>query len=178
MGSPSARLGDQSNYSHVVAAIARRTTEIVNRLGGVSEQELLAPSQLPGWSRLTIVCHLRYGAEALTAMTQATLNDSPTSYYPEGRDRQGEGPHAVVAALGEVGETLQRLWASLGEREWQRVVVEPPDNSDLGAIPLGRLPLLRATEVEVHGTDLGVGLDEWDTECVRLVLAMRLDWLN
>ena len=57
-------------------------------------------------------------------------------------------------------------------------VVEPPETRDLGPVPLGLLPLLRFTEVEVHGTDLRLSLDDWSTLFVDTVLPMRLAWLN
>ncbi len=56
--------------------------------------------------------------------------------------------------------------------------MEPADNPDLGALPLHRLVLARWTEVEVHGTDLGVGLSDWSDDFVAAVLPMRLAWLN
>jgi len=38
--------------------------------------------------------------------------------------------------------------------------------------------LLRLTEVEVHGSDLDVGLDDWSAAFVETALPFRLDWLN
>ena len=61
---------------------------------------------------------------------------------------------------------------------WHREVVEPSDNPDLGRIPLSRLPLLRLTEVEAHGSDLGVRLGDWSTTFVRATLPLRLEALN
>lgn len=49
---------------------------------------LEAPSQLSGWSRLTILCHLRYGTQALRRMTIDALAGRETSYYPLGREHQ------------------------------------------------------------------------------------------
>lgn len=38
--------------------------------------------------------------------------------------------------------------------------------------------MARLTEVEVHSTDLGLGLGPWSETFVRHVLPMRLEWLN
>ena len=75
-------------------------------------------------------------------------------------------------------DELQRVWSALDPEAWSVDVVEPPETRDLGPVPLGRLPLLRFTEVEVHGTDLRLSLDDWSTLFVDTVLPMRLAWLN
>ena len=169
------------------AAVARRSAEVIRALRAVDDEELLAPSALPGWDRLTIVCHLRYGAIALDRMTRAAVDGHAASYYPEGRSRQrsstlqpepGEHPSDVVASLARRSADLDALWSVLTEEQWLLETDEPPDNPDLGALPLARLALLRLTEVEVHGGDLQLGLDDWSQVFVESALAFRLDWLN
>jgi uncharacterized protein (TIGR03083 family) len=173
--------------AELVAAVRRRTEEVVSALRAAGDDGLEAPSLLPGWSRLTIACHLRYGAEAFDRMTAATLEDRPVSYYPGGRDAQRPGtlapgpdetPADVVASLAAHSGALDRRWAGMREDQWDAVVREPEDRRDLGPLPLSRLPLLRLTEVEVHGSDLGLGLDDWSDVFVRTALAFRLEWLN
>ena len=70
------------------AAISRRSGHIVDALYECDDDALHRGSELPDWSRLTIGCHLRYGAAALARMTQASLADEPAAYYPEGRAQQ------------------------------------------------------------------------------------------
>lgn len=173
--------------AELVAAVRRRTDEVVAALRALDDDGLHAPSSLPGWSRLTVVCHLRYGAEAFRRMTDATLEGRPVSYYPGGRDARrpgtlepapGEAPADVVASLAAHGDALDRSWTGLAEDQWDRDVVEPEDQPDLGPLPLSRLPLLRLTEVEVHGSDLDLGLDDWSDVFVAVALPFRLDWLN
>jgi maleylpyruvate isomerase len=169
------------------AAVARRSAEVIRALRAVDDEELLGPSALPGWDRLTIVCHLRYGAAALDRMTRAAIDGQAASYYPEGRSRQrpstlqpepGEHPSDVVASLVRRSAELDALWSVLSEEQWLLDVDEPPDNPDLGTLPLARLALLRLTEVEVHGGDLQLGLADWSQVFVESALAFRLDWLN
>ena len=180
-GEPPGRRAD------LAAAIARRTDEVVAALRSLDEPDLLAPSELPGWSRLTIACHLRYGATALAPMTDAVLADLPTSYYPGGRDRQRPGTLSP-----EPGETrapssrawrrrsadLDARWAGLAPDDWSRPVREPDDLPDLGTLTLAQLALLRLTEVEVHGTDLGLGLADWSADFVGTALPFRVDRLD
>jgi maleylpyruvate isomerase len=171
----------------LVAAVRRRTDEVVAALRALDDDELRAPSALPGWSRLTIACHLRYGAEAFARMTAASLEDRPAAYYPGGREGQrpgtlepgaGETPAGVVASLAGHSATLDQLWTGVAQAQWESVVREPDDAPDLGPLPVARLPLLRLTEVEVHGSDLDLGLADWSDVFVRVALPFRLDWLS
>ncbi len=164
-----------------------RTRNVTEALSRLSDDELYQPSELPGWNRLTIACHLRFGAEALRRMTTSAVQGMPAAYYPEGREAQrpstlaplpGESPQDVVESLALLSEKLNQEWSALDPAVWSERIIEPPDNPDLGPIPLGRLTLLRLTEVEVHGTDLGLGLSDWSETFVGNALPMRLEWLN
>ncbi|HEX6238549.1 MAG TPA: maleylpyruvate isomerase family mycothiol-dependent enzyme [Acidimicrobiales bacterium] len=167
----------------LAAAVAQRSEALVVALRRLGAAGLRRPSALPGWSRLTVACHLRYGAEALTRMTGEALAGRPTAFYPDGRSRQRpgtlrprprEGPLDVVASLGARSGELHRAWGALSEEQWSTVVVEPRANQDLGRVTLASLALLRLTEVEVHGTDLDIGLPDWSDRFVRAALPFRL----
>lgn len=147
---------------------------------------MTGPSMLPGWSRPTIVCHLRYGARACNRMTNDALSGRATSFYPQGRSIERPGtllPDAeetvahVVASLGEESSRLAETWAALTSSEWSTVIEEPPGSHDLGRTTISQLALMRLTEVEVHGSDLGVGLDDWSDVFVRNALPTRIEWL-
>lgn len=166
----------------VLDQLERGTADVVAALEGA---DLEAPSLLPGWSRLTIACHLRYGAEALKWMTRDAIDGRPTSYYPDGRatqrpttlvPRDNESSVDIVTSLRQKSAALHEDWRTVND--WSVRVVEPPDNADLGPVALSRLALARLTEVEVHGTDLGLGLGPWSEVLVQHVLPMRLEWLN
>lgn len=167
-------------------ASAARTDGLIALLRQTEEGSLEEPSRLPGWSRLTIVCHLRYGARALLRMTRETLEGLETSYYPEGREHQrpgtlrpsaGEGPGDVLSDWERAAGELNREWSDLRAAQWGMEVVEPADNPDLGTVPLSRLALARLTEVDLHGTDLGLGAPDWSTTLVEVGLPARLQWL-
>ncbi len=171
----------------IVSAADRRTAEIVDALRTLDAVDLTSASLLPDWSLLTVACHLRYGAAALTRMTADALDGRTTSYYPAGRAAErpgtlapepGEPPESVVTSLADRSAALGALWNGRKDGEWARTVHEPPDNVDLGPVELGRLPLLRLTEVEVHGGDLGLGLRDSSHVFVRAALPMRIAWLN
>jgi uncharacterized protein (TIGR03083 family) len=167
----------------IAAQVNARTTEVCAAL---TSTELDASSHLPGWSRLTIACHLRYGASAICRMVRATRAGEATAYYPDGRDSQRPGtlvpapaepPTAVVESLVVESASLDAEWASLSDDEWSLPITEP-GSKDLGPVTLSFLALLRLTEVEVHGTDLDLGLAAWSDVFVHAALPARLMWLN
>jgi maleylpyruvate isomerase len=178
-------LHDQA--ASLAARVRDRTAAVVHGLTGLDEAGLRAPSRLPGWTRLTVACHLRYGAAATRRMTADALEGRPTAFYPGGRSRQreatlapapGESPADVVAGLREESEALDRTWRGLSPAAWATAVVEPAGNTDLGRVTVAFMALLRLTEVEVHGTDLDLGLGDWSDLFVSVALPSRLDWLN
>jgi hypothetical protein len=73
---------------------------------------------------------------------------------------------------------LTQVWSALDAAGWNCEVKEPADNPDFGPITLAGLAVLRLTEVEVHGSDLGLPLDDWSATFVTAALPMRLERLN
>jgi maleylpyruvate isomerase len=171
----------------LTAAIEERTRQIADALGALDDRALRAPSRLDGWSRLTIACHLRYGAEALARMTRHAIAGAPTTYYPDGRDQQrpstliprpGESGADVVASLATSGDEVVRLWSTMTDDDWRLEGSEQGDTFDLRSLSLADLALLRLTECEVHGSDLALGLDDWSQLFVTLALPFRLELLG
>ena len=166
---------------------AARSALLVDMLGRLDDEALKADSELPDWSRLSIICHLRYGASALRRMTHDTLAGRSTSYYPDGRAKQrpvtlrprpGESSTEVVAGLAAASTALDTSWLQLDRADWARHVSEPRDNPDLGPVSLARLAISRLLEIDVHGTDLGIGFPDWSDLLVEVALPTRLAWLS
>jgi hypothetical protein len=116
-------------------------------------------------------------------MTVDTLSGSEASFYPGGRSAQrpgtlvpepGEGDEQVVASLREESANLHHAWARLSESEWQTAAREPVGNPDLGETTIAGLALLRLTEVEVHGSDLDLGLSDWSDVFVKSAFPFRI----
>ena len=179
----------QQVVAAIVEAVQRRTHELTSAVRAYSDHDLALPASLPGWSRLTILCHLRFGATMTRRMTLATIGGQPTAFYPEGREIQrpttlrpapGESSRQVVESLAKQSAELVDVWAGISVNEWERPVVESRDVGELRRMPLtiGDLALLRLTEVEVHGTDLAMGLSRWSTEFVQAALPRRISWLG
>jgi hypothetical protein len=162
-----------------------RTCEVVAGLDAAGNLD--APTLLSGWPRLTVTCHLRYGARASRRVTTETLEGFETSFYPGGRSlvrpptllpEPGESPSEVLRSLESESRLLHEVWSGLTESEWRGQLREPADNPDLGSLGLGVMVLLRLTEVEVHGTDLDLGLSGWSDLFIETALPIRLAMLG
>lgn len=171
----------------VVAAIAGSHRRLVEHLRALTEDELLAPSRLPEWNRLTVVCHLRYGAEAIDRMVRAALADEPALFYPGGRLEQrpgtllpspGESPREVVDSFAERCERLDATLAAVPGDGWTVFAREPEGHHDLGPQQVFALAVLRLTEVDVHAVDLDVGIEDWSDAFCRVGLPLRLQRLG
>ncbi len=163
--------------------VSERSEEVCAALEALDLGELDAPTALPGWSRLTIACHLRYGAQACRQMTEAALAGRPSAFYPGGRELQrpytlrpalGESALHVMESLREECLSLAGLWAGLDEGDWGIVAYEHEETRSLGDPTLRELGLLRLTEVQIHGDDLQVGLGPWPAAFGRAVLPQRV----
>lgn len=174
---------DVARVDEVARVATDRTAQLVAAMRGLDAGTLGGASRLPGWSRLTIVCHLRYGASALMRMTADALVGRETSHYPGGRAAQrqvtlspapGEQPQDVLDDWADTAARLDALWGSLDGNQWSVTVTEPADNVDLGPVTLGRLALARLTEVDVHGVDLDIGFPDWSDILVDVALPTRL----
>ncbi|MEM8934616.1 MAG: maleylpyruvate isomerase family mycothiol-dependent enzyme [Acidobacteriota bacterium] len=170
----------------IAAAVADRHAELSELLDDLEELEIRAASGLAGWDRMTVLCHLRYGAEASLRVTEAALRGERAAFYPDGRTverpwtlqpRPGEGPFDIVREFRRSAAALDAAWAAMGTTDWDVVAVEPDDNPDLGPMSLGALAVLRLTEVEVHGVDLDVGAADWSDAFIAAALPLRLRWL-
>lgn len=173
----------------IIEAIRRRTDALTSAMGTLTHDDWLQPSKLPDWSRLAVLCHLRYGAAMTHRMTIAATEGRPTAFYPEGRDSQrpstlvpapDESPHDVVESFVDQSAALAEAWAGLGATVWEQTVIESSGRGEFDRMPLtiADLALLRLTEVEVHGTDLDLGIDPWSAEFVGLALPRRVAWLG
>lgn len=164
--------------------LLRQANERVVSAARVHVAHLDHPSKLDGWSRLMVLAHMRYVASAMRRMTEGALVGRSEAMYPGGRatlrprtivPSAGETVDALVASLHHETTALDDLWQGLSIDDWQLRIDEP----DHGTIPISQLLVLRLTETEVHGTDLGfVSLDSWDELFVEVVVPLRFAWLD
>jgi maleylpyruvate isomerase len=143
------------------------SNRLVRTVDGLTDEQLAAPSLLPGWSRAHVVAHLALNAEALDAVVRGLLADEPVPMYasPEARDEDIEELAAapsselrerLLGGTAELGEAL----AALPEEMWDAVVERTP-GSDRTFLA-GEVGVMRLREVEIHHADLGADYSRAD----------------
>lgn len=159
------------------------TERLLTAVEELPTAELLGPSALPDWDRVTVLTHLRFVAAASRRITTVALTgEGDPAMYPGGRRTRpatlerhsGEAPEDVVASLRAESDGLHAAWSALDAKGWSATLDEP----DLGHLPLSRLLVLRLTEIEVHSVDLDLpGLDRWTDAFAEAALPLRVAWL-
>jgi maleylpyruvate isomerase len=167
--------GTRRRLETTLAWMERGTDFFVGRLAVLHDDELSAPSALPGWSRLHVLSHMARNARGLENLLRwaQTGVESPMYPSPEHRARDIEAgadrPPAEVRA--EALAEIPRLRAAvdrLAEAAWEREV-----RTALGLPVLAaEVPWMRVREVWVHTVDLaaGVGFDDVEPAVARALV--------
>ncbi|MBO3748622.1 maleylpyruvate isomerase N-terminal domain-containing protein [Streptosporangiaceae bacterium NEAU-GS5] len=148
-------------YRHELDAANRRLISTVARL---SDDDMRAPSLLPGWTRGHVVTHVARNADShLNLLTWASTGIYTPQYpNPDTRDSEIEAGAVRPAKdqLADLEESAARL-AEAADRmplvAWSATVsgMRPPEH------PAWYILMRRLREVEVHHSDLGSEHFSW-----------------
>jgi maleylpyruvate isomerase len=168
-----------------VAALTELRTSTAALLHGIeaeqwTDEEVRAPSLLPGWSRGHVLTHLARNADGISRTLSGALRGEVLARYPDGwegrnADIEAGAPRPSGELLTDVKESAERLDRLLGAVAdgdgW-----ELPTDDDH---PAGHWVLARWREVEIHRVDLAGSYtpDEWPASFVRYLLPVLVDAL-
>jgi maleylpyruvate isomerase len=155
------------------------TARFLGTVADLTDEDVRAPSLLPGWSRGHVVTHLARNADALTNVLHAAETGEQHTMYVSGDQREAD----IEAGAGRSAAELKAdVVAACGR--WVQAANEV-HRSHLDA-PVRRLPggdtwpayrvgAMRWTEVEVHHADLGLGYGaaDWPAPFVTHLLKRR-----
>lgn len=136
--------------------------DALDRLG---DTELDAPTGLSGWTRLHVIAHVHYNAEALRRLVGWARTGEPSPMYADARQRDAEIhagarlPPGVLRVL--VRDSARQLADDLGTlpaNAWYADVVTAQGRT----VPATEIPWMRTREVAIHAIDLGTGIDFTD----------------
>ncbi|WP_211878996.1 maleylpyruvate isomerase family mycothiol-dependent enzyme [Pseudarthrobacter albicanus] len=145
---PEKLLEELRRSADVVAAIAAKLTE----------QDVKAPSELPGWTRGHVLAHISGIANAMARQLEYAVRGERIELYDggfEGRTRAIEmtAGHSLAEHRAAVDAALERALRAFGELDaagWHE-----PITYRRGVVFDGGLALWR--ELVIHATDLGTG---------------------
>jgi maleylpyruvate isomerase len=163
----------------------RRAADVVAGItAGLTDEEVKAPSELPGWSRGHVLAHIAGIANAMARQLEFAARGETIELYDggfEGRTRAigMAAGHTLAEHRADLDRALGRALGAFGgldDAGWQR-----PISYRGGVVFDGGLALWR--ELVIHATDLGTGRgpETWSRPfCEQLVdfLAARVPEAN
>ncbi|WP_307805603.1 maleylpyruvate isomerase family mycothiol-dependent enzyme [Streptomyces spirodelae] len=128
-------------------------------LAEVDDEQVRAPSLLPGWSRGHVLAHLTDNARMFARLAEHALCGERVPTYDGGQaerdaiieDTAGRTAAEHRAALAEHTEALMSVWSGATAEDWQRPVSFR--NADIAATVFARW-----REVWIHLVDLDLGV--------------------
>jgi maleylpyruvate isomerase len=139
---------------------------VVDRL---TDDQLSAPTALPGWTRRHVVAHVHRNAEALRRLLGWAATGVENRMYASPGQRDAD----IQATAGLPADELRALvhrsagdlaadMDALPEAAWQHMVITAQGRT----VPASEIPWMRVREVTVHAIDLehGVGFADLPDE--------------
>ncbi|MEU0571128.1 maleylpyruvate isomerase family mycothiol-dependent enzyme [Nonomuraea sp. NPDC005983] len=142
------------------AELAAATDRLLATAARLSDDDVAAPSRLPGWSRGHVLAHVARNADSHIRLLTWAKTGVKTPQYPTARSREAEieaqAARSAAEHLADLRDSAARLDAAvrdLPEQAWQASVagMRPPDH------PAWYCLVRRLREVGMHHVDLGAG---------------------
>ncbi|WP_372728308.1 maleylpyruvate isomerase N-terminal domain-containing protein [Nocardioides sp.] len=153
-------------------ATLESTRRLIRTVDALTDEELLADSLLPCWSRGHVVAHLARNAEGIADALNGLAQGEEVPMYAsqEARDRDIEelveqGPAAMRDALMSGCHRFQEAVENLPEACWTGSFPRVPGGQ---RFEVADIVATRRREVEVHHADLGAQYspDDWPDDFV------------
>lgn len=140
----------------------RTGTELfLEEVGRLTEDDLEAPSALPGWTRKHVIAHVASNAVALGHLVDWAATGKPTPMYGSMEQRNADieagaklGGNELVERAVATALSLDTAMDRLTNEQWAHDVVTIQGRT----VQATEIGWLRAREVCVHAVDLGTGL--------------------
>jgi maleylpyruvate isomerase len=173
-------MGDPFDPTDAATAINDATDRLLASARSMSDDDVGAPSLLPGWSRGHVLAHLARNADALANLLVGAAVGEMRSAYPS---REARNADIEAGSRRPIKEQLVDLEAS-HRRFADAVAAVPPSRWDfvhaaaLGGNPLPTKAVLEARlrEVAIHHIDLdaGYGTADWPPDFALRILTSAL----
>ena len=164
-------------------ALARASHErLLAAASTLTDEQLRAPSRLPGWTVGHVLTHLARNAEGHARRLEGALRGEDEPRYPGGMEqRDGDIASGSTRSSSEIVEDVDATNRRL-EEVWDRCSSAGWPHADLlggDYWPITESPVRRLREVEMHHVDLGIGYEptEWPDAYVDWELPQILSTL-
>jgi maleylpyruvate isomerase len=132
-------------------------------IAGMTDDDVRAPSLLPGWSVGHLLTHLARNADSVRRRLGGALRDEIVDQYPGGPEARAAEIEAGAARsatelradVDATAAAVDAAFATFPSDRWDRL-----GRTVFGdELPVATLPFGRAREVHVHLVDLGTGIE-------------------
>ncbi|HUC14219.1 MAG TPA: maleylpyruvate isomerase family mycothiol-dependent enzyme [Acidimicrobiales bacterium] len=152
---------------------------LLKTVATVRQEQVGAPSRLPGWTIGHVLTHLARNADGHTRRLEGALRGEDLARYPGGSvQREADISEGAARLPGELLEDTRLAQLRL-ELAWDKSVSANwphPEFRGNDRWPSTASPVRRLREVEVHHVDLGLGYEpsDWPEAYVAWELPMLL----
>ncbi len=148
-------------HDPMLAVMLQQTELVLRTAHDLSDEDLRAPSLLPGWSRGHILTHLARNADGFANLARTAVTGVEQPMYPSRLARDAEIEQGAGRAIGEqladLHESATRLHAVLEQVSADSIELRV--QTGMGArYRVGDLPWMRLRELAYHHVDLGCGV--------------------
>jgi len=169
----------ESDAAAAIALCQAAHARLLANAQELADDQVRAPSRLPGWSVGHVLTHLARNAEGHARRLEAALAGQDLPRYPGGSSQRDVDIAAgadrsaaeLAADLAGTAGQLEEVWASSAAAGWPHAELRGHDSWPTTASPSRRL-----REVEVHHADLGLGYEpgDWPDEYIEWELPTLL----
>jgi maleylpyruvate isomerase len=143
-----------------LAWMADGTRRLLADQAALSDEELAAPTALPGWSRRYLLSHVAANAEALRNLVHWASTGEERRMYVSSEQREADIAKGALLPVAElrawIESSCQALAADLDalpEPAWDAKIITAQGLTRSAS----EIPWMRVREVYIHGVDLGAG---------------------
>ncbi|HXR42768.1 MAG TPA: maleylpyruvate isomerase N-terminal domain-containing protein, partial [Acidothermaceae bacterium] len=140
-------MGEQFDPTQTSGEIAGATARLLDTARTMSDDDVLGPSLLPGWSRGHVLTHLARNADGLRNLLLGAMEGVERKAYPGGPESRAADIEAASARFAETVAAMTPpawefvlAWGSAGQKRPAREVLDA-----------------RLREVAIHHVDLDFG---------------------
>jgi maleylpyruvate isomerase len=174
-------LPDRSTVLPHLTETVAATSRYLEALTVLSDEDMRAPSLLPGWTRGHVVTHVARNADGLRNLLVWARTGVETPQYPSWEQRNRD----IDSGAGRPHEALLADSRASAERFMDEVAKVTGDAWDVPvrtlssdrSFPARDVLRSRRTEVEVHHADLGAGYSpaDWPEDFIRMLIGRVQD---
>ncbi len=178
MSTDTGTVSDGSDLPHFEETILA-TTRYLADIEALTDDQMRAPTALPGWTRAHVITHVSRNADALSAVLHAAQEGREVAMYPDQEVRDAEIEAGAKRSAAEIIEDAAASWGRMlqAENEIHDAHLDVTFTRRAGTepIPARQVGHMRRTEVEIHHADLLLGYTpaNWPHDFSRDLISRR-----